>query len=219
MLKIVKDRSRLVKYLHELLKINIAFERLMFFFLVFFVLCHLTACLWITIARIEESGPMTWLSRGGYLEQENGDLYVTAMYFTVTTITTVGFGDISGGTMTEKLMCIVLMIIGVIGFSFATGSLSSLLSNYDASEAKLKEKLSTLNDLRGKYNLDPDLYDELRRTLKYDHNKNLKDTISFMDELPYKLKVKLAMQIHQDIYIHIKLFHNKPESFIAWIGP
>jgi len=40
-----------------------------------------------------------------------------------------------------------------------------------------------------------------------------------MDELPYKLKVKLAMQIHKDIYIHIKLLWGKPESFIAWIGP
>jgi hypothetical protein len=37
------------------------------------------------------------------------------------------------------------MIIGVISFSFATGSLSSIIANYDSSEAQLKEKLSTLN--------------------------------------------------------------------------
>ena len=44
----------------------------------------------------------------------------------------------------EKLLCIVLMIIGVISFSFATGALSSIISNIDTSEAKLKEKISTL---------------------------------------------------------------------------
>jgi hypothetical protein len=40
------------------------------------------------------------------------------------------------------------MIIGVISFSFAAGSLSSIISNYDASQAKLKEKMATLNDIR-----------------------------------------------------------------------
>jgi len=131
MLKIVKDRSRLIKYLHEMLKINIAFERLIFFFLIFFVLCHLTACIWITFAKLEENGPLTWINRGGFLDLDNSDMYITAMYFTVTTITTVGFGDISGGSSTEKILCIILMIIGVIAFSFATGSLSSLLNNFD----------------------------------------------------------------------------------------
>ena len=54
------------------------------------------------------------------------------------TITTVGFGDINGGTISEKMICIALMVIGVIAFSFATGTLSSILSNLDSSKAKLK---------------------------------------------------------------------------------
>jgi len=40
-----------------------------------------------------------------------------------------------------------------------------------------------------------------------------------MNELPYKLRVKLAMEVHRDIYMNISFFHNKPESFIEWIGP
>jgi hypothetical protein len=38
MLKIVKERNKLVKYLNELLKIGIGFERLLFIFLIFAVL-------------------------------------------------------------------------------------------------------------------------------------------------------------------------------------
>ena len=51
----------------------------------------------------------------------------------MTTITTVGYGDLSAHTTTEKIFAIVLMIIGAGGFSFAAGSLSSLMSNLDAS--------------------------------------------------------------------------------------
>jgi Trk-type K+ transport system membrane component len=60
-------------------------------------------------------------------------LYVTSFYYTVTTITTVGYGDISANSTVEKVLAIILMIIGASGFSFAAGSLSSLMSNLDAS--------------------------------------------------------------------------------------
>ena len=46
MLKIVKERNKLVKYLNEILKIGIGFERLIFFILMFVTLCHIVACLW-----------------------------------------------------------------------------------------------------------------------------------------------------------------------------
>ena len=38
MLKIVKERNKLVKYLNEILKIGIGFERFLFYILIFFVL-------------------------------------------------------------------------------------------------------------------------------------------------------------------------------------
>ena len=89
----------------------------------------------------------------------------------MTTITTVGFGDISGDTGFEQLICIALMVIGVISFSFATGTLSSILSNMDSSQAKLKHKLRLLLQLRDEYDIPPSLYDELRNALKFDHQR------------------------------------------------
>lgn len=80
----------------------------------------------------------------------------------MTTIVTVGYGDIVATNTVERMIAIFLMLIGVISFSFATGSLSSILSNYDASQAKLKEKIATLNEIKRLYGISPDLYDELR---------------------------------------------------------
>jgi len=63
-----------------------------------------------------------------YQEDEEQDhLYLTSIYFTVTTITTVGYGDISGNTKVEKVFCILIMVIGVIAFSFASGTLASII--------------------------------------------------------------------------------------------
>ena len=46
-LKIIKQRSQLLKYLGEFLKIGLGFERLFFFAIIFFVLCHILTCIWI----------------------------------------------------------------------------------------------------------------------------------------------------------------------------
>lgn len=85
---------------------------------------------------------------------------------------TVGFGDIHAYNVAEQVICIFLMLIGVISFSFATGSLSSIISNYDSSQAKLKEKIAILNEIKSEYKIGPDLFDELMKTIKYDHSKN-----------------------------------------------
>lgn len=46
-LKIVKERSKFLTYLNEILKIGLGFERLIFFSLIFFVMAHIFACIWI----------------------------------------------------------------------------------------------------------------------------------------------------------------------------
>jgi hypothetical protein len=64
MLKIVKERNKLVKYLGEILKIGVGFERLMFFVLIFLMMCHIIACLWIFVGKINigDSDPATYCS-------------------------------------------------------------------------------------------------------------------------------------------------------------
>ena len=93
--------------------------------------------------------------------------YLTSIYFTVTTITTVGYGDISGGTFSEKIAAIVLMLLGVISFSVASASLSSIFSSFDNNEeAVLKEKMSLLRKLQSEYNLPLKLCSDIVKNLR-----------------------------------------------------
>ena len=60
-------------------------------------------------------------------ENSTWGLYCTSFYFTIATITTVGYGDLHAENVLERGLSIIIMIIGVISFSFATGSLSSIM--------------------------------------------------------------------------------------------
>lgn len=44
-------------------------------------------------------------------------IYWTAWYFITTSITTIGYGDIYGCTMAEKLFILGLLFIGIIIFT------------------------------------------------------------------------------------------------------
>jgi hypothetical protein len=63
-------------------------------------------------------------------------LYIAALYFTFTTISTVGFGDISGGAISEKLFCILILSLGVGEYSFIAGSITSIIMDYEANSVK-----------------------------------------------------------------------------------
>ncbi len=63
------------------------------------------------------------------------------------------------------------------------------------------------------------MYNKLVKALRYDHCKKSKDLTQFMEELPHKLKLELAMVINKKMYSSISFFMNKNDQvFIAWIG-
>lgn len=57
------------------------------------------------------------------------ELYAAATYFTMQTLTTVGYGDIAIVRTDEIIVVTVILFMGVLCFSFASGSLTSLISN------------------------------------------------------------------------------------------
>ena len=146
-MKFVKERNTLIKYVNELFKLNAGFERLIFFVIIFLVLCHISSCFWIILTKLDDN-PVTWMTVGGYEDSSNWEIYTASFYFVIATITTVGFGDISAETNSERVMCSILMCIGVFSFSFSIGSLSSMLSTIDSRDSKLKDKITTLNQIR-----------------------------------------------------------------------
>ena len=89
---------------------------------------HVITCFWIIVGTMDED-PNSWMT--GLEYESKGRLYMTSFYFTITTITTVGYGDMSAATFTEQIICCVMMFSGVIAFSFASGALTNFIQQQE----------------------------------------------------------------------------------------
>ena len=97
----------------------------------FAMVAHWLACIWFVIglAEIADHSRVSWLYQlgetiampyGNFSAKAGPDessAYITALYFTLTSMTTVGFGNVSANTNGEKVFAVIVMLIGG-GFGF-----------------------------------------------------------------------------------------------------
>ena len=201
------------------MKISQGKERL--FFIVVFItfIFHIAACMFVFITEFDE-WEGNWMYRTDYgYTLENYELYTFSIYFVVTTMSTVGYGDMSAGTRLERIFCIVLMILGVIFFNIISGALSSVISFSDSQHAVYQEKIIFLNKLRSSYNISHDLYIEIKRALLYDARSNYAGFDEFVDKLPINLKLEICEEIHRENFSQYPLFKQLGNKhFLAWVG-
>lgn len=113
----------------------------------------------------------------------------------------------------------VLMFIGVSSFSLITGALSSILSNYDHTQAELQQKLLYLNRLRQQYRISDVLYFEIKKAITYDHQTTFAGLDKFVDQLPVHLRLEVSEEMYRDNFTKFDLFSKiGGKHFIAWVG-
>jgi hypothetical protein len=168
--------------------------------------------MWYFSAKWNDFDPDTWVAKAGYQDENVITTYIYCFYFTITVITTVGYGDMPINTSYEKIIAIFIFIVGIITFSFAIGSLISVLENLDSSEAKLKEKHFELNSIQKKYKISSELYHRIFKTLKFNIEHEM-EAEKFMKTLPAHLRSELDLEINREIISRIPYFKEKSESF------
>ncbi|XP_078320838.1 voltage-gated inwardly rectifying potassium channel KCNH6-like isoform X2 [Crassostrea virginica] len=133
---------------------------LMLLMLVFALIAHWLACIWYAIGNMER--PMLGDLKIGWLDElaeqthqkyVNGSggptiksKYVTALYFTFSSLTSVGFGNVSPNTNSEKIFSILIMLIGSLMYASIFGNVSAIIqrlysgtSRYHVHMLRIKE--------------------------------------------------------------------------------
>ena len=63
--------------------------------------------------------------------QDTYTLIITVLYFALTTLSTIGYGDLYPISIVEQILGIIFMLCGIVFFSQVMGSFIEIITNYD----------------------------------------------------------------------------------------
>ena len=81
---------------------------------------------WILIGKYSQSSE-SWIFYYGFNDLDNEALYIPSLYWTATTLITVGYGHINVTNQGKQIFEIVLMIVGTLSYSFTISSIITFL--------------------------------------------------------------------------------------------
>lgn len=218
--KVFKTRSEVLKYISEICKVDSGVEKLIWFLMTFLLMIHILACLWIFIGIYSLLDTTdNWIVRSGLQDNGTSELYITGLYWCVTTLATVGYGDIHPYNTSERLFTSGVMLIGIFIYSYIIGSLTNLLSNLDTRKAKLTKKLEILDNLTQEYGFNQSFYKKLTVALEYQHLNNRQELSDLLEDIPAHLRTQLLVIIYQKVLESNAFFENKPSYFVAYVAP
>lgn len=149
---------------------------LVMWFLKIMMLAHVLACVWGLVSYVQElqsdGNVKTWL---GNIESSNswsmdrqadvGKIYLLALYWSITSLVTVGFGDIIPWTLPEHVVSTIIMMVAGICWPMLMARICSVVGAVDAERLELGLDMDMLAGLCRERQLDQPLRARLQTFL------------------------------------------------------
>ena len=213
-------KFKFIKYISEdynntLLNLLRRFEHFYFYesvyksIFVFFILLHNTTCYYILLGK---SNYPNWIATLNLGNDEFGKIYTCALYYIISTLTTVGYGDISTYTCGERIFGMFILIFGIIGYSYSLTNVSNYVEKMKSKSEEYAEKKKFLDELQSGNKLNFDVYQKILKHIKYQETHKLDKNI-ILDSLPLGLRNTLLLEIYKPIIQRFTFFKNISNQF------
>uniref|UniRef100_A0A7S2K4A9 Ion transport domain-containing protein n=1 Tax=Zooxanthella nutricula TaxID=1333877 RepID=A0A7S2K4A9_9DINO len=174
LLKLVRvlKASRLFRRFELRMSITYGTFALMKFFCILLLITHWLANMWaLTLVLVEEEdGFPRWIDDFDALDKNVAvktrdspvKIYLTCLYFTAYTITSVGYGDIGPKNIIETVVCTVMLVISGISWAVVLGQVCGTIANLNPDEQAFRAVMDELNFMMSDRVMPP----EMRRRLR-----------------------------------------------------
>jgi len=165
-----------------------------------FSLTHLGACAWYSIG-MRDTTESTWVEKhlAGVSTLAVKERYFYSVYFILTTMTTVGYGDIVAQNYVEICFVLGLLVVAAVVFAGLMSTLTELLGKLNSDANELASKKSMLSSYVTWRCLPNGLYMKLRQHLVFLWESNAGFDVyeeELKDELPPALRLELCHHIY-----------------------
>lgn len=171
------------------------------------LMVHVMACGWIWVEDLPQNSGTPLLF-----------VYGRAVYWTVTTLCTVGYGDIAAKTLPQMAFANFVMVIGVAFFGYVLSNVASLLSRLDGARESYMSHLDRVENYMRYNNIPADLRIKVREYLRYlwESRKGYEDEEA-LHSLPYSLRSELSLFINRSVIEKVPLLKGASEEMVREI--
>lgn len=197
-------------------RVAVAISRLSGAFMLLLLFTHFVACLW-HLVELNDYQRATLLSSLSLYQR-----YLRSLYWAITVLATVGYGDITADTEQEEVLACSWILVGVLFFSFFLSTMSSVFTGLDLKGGVVREKVSLMEvfckDLRVSDKVKSTVIGELRSAL-YHNSLESDQKYSLLTNLSKALRTQLTLSIHRQAVSRVLFFQRQDPSFLSTIVP
>ncbi|XP_076438775.1 voltage-gated inwardly rectifying potassium channel KCNH6-like [Babylonia areolata] len=181
----------------------------------FTLIAHWLACVFYAIANMERpllEAPISWLDglanliEHPYIVNDTTSgpsiktKYITALYFTFTSLTSIGFGNVAPNTNAEKIFSIFAMMLGSLLSAAIFGNVSSIMLRMYQGSDELHEKLQSVKDFVTFHHIPKTLANRLQES--FQHNwayTNGIDMNNVLKSFPECLQADICLHLNRNL--------------------
>jgi hypothetical protein len=191
--------------------INPGYFRVARLVMIFVLLIHWMACAWFLGPRLSSFPSDSWVTREGLVDATLDTQYIRSLYWTIVTMTTVGYGDITPVRREEYVTSMVVIILGASMYAFLIGNIASLLSSVNAAKTHFWNRMEIVDQsLRSRHvphQLSArvrDYYEYLWARYRGFHEDEL------LRDLPVPMRLEVLRHVARDVLDHVPLYGQCP---------
>lgn len=145
-------------------------------------------------------------------------VYLDACYWVLVTMSTVGYGDITPKSSTERLFSCGVILLGAFVWAYIIGSFSATLNSMDRDKARYDEQMRSIKAMMKFHDVPQPLIERIDSFFEYKfESKTLFDDANIYEVLPARLRADLILHRYKNIINMIPFFRGCREDAIIEI--
>mmetsp|Transcript_9239 Transcript_9239/g.30508 ORF Transcript_9239/g.30508 Transcript_9239/m.30508 type:complete len:771 (+) Transcript_9239:118-2430(+) len=211
--------TRIFRRIESSLPVNYAMFALIKFVLFAAILGHLLACTWQLVSDFHPNPDETWAAY--YAEsfpdsvKDAPSRYITCFYWALTTMSTIGYGDIIPYNTSERCFACFAQLFGASLYAYVVGAVCGIISGMDERSAIFYETMDSLNRFIDEQEIPLGLAMRLRNFIRYRRTQNsIQQWETLLENFSPSLQAEIAVHSFSWLIKRVPVLSHSTDSFV-----